>query len=720
MVRTILFSALVCMILAGLASAQIPQTMSYQGMLKDDAGNPVADGTETMTFKLYDAEEEGTALWQEIREVEITDGLFHVILGEENPLSLPFDKPYWLGITVGTEEELAPRYALTSSPYSLNAVSTIVEPEAGQSLAIRNEEGEQTHILSQDGNVVHKGRGTFEGGLEVIMGDTTEISPSVKPERKEKIDSDTAITVLINEGAGVYASNNDPTLPAIFGYNISETGTAVGIKGLTSRGTGVLGSSDYGTGVKAEGDIGLLARGTGYAARFDGDVSLDYSGKLRIDNVTNDPQAEKILVWSDDKFVRYRALPSDTGDGHECGWDFDEESGIISTDHEVILKNEQGEVTAHFNTDVDEHLIRGRLEVDDWLIIENDESKGGITMDPEEFILFDSEGVGAYVFNEDSSDHFKPAYYYEDVILKGQDGKGIKLVNDNDETIAGFGRKDLDTGQILAVYGTAETENDLAGRFDGDVKVNGEIYASSLHIVTEQGDTLTDFNRDGTSTHRGLEKFEEGLIVPIKEADKAIVLYPDLGIAIMGFPGGEFYFHADPEGNAIVKEHLFVKNCTVSDVLQVQGTLSKPAGSFKIDHPLDPEGKFLYHSFVESPDMMNIYNGNVVLDEAGQAWVELPQWFDALNRDFRYQLAPIGAPGPNLYISEEIHNNRFKIAGGSPGMKVSWQVTGIRQDAYAEANRIQVEEDKPPEQRGTYLHPECFGKSESYRLSSQK
>jgi len=107
--------------------------------------------------------------------------------------------------------------------------------------------------------------------------------------------------------------------------------------------------------------------------------------------------------------------------------------------------------------------------------------------------------------------------------------------------------------------------------------------------------------------------------------------------------------------------------------------------------------------------MMNIYNGVTRLDAKGEAWVSLPEWFEALNSDFRYQLTAIGAPQPNLYIASEISVNRFKIAGGKQGMKVSWQVTGIRQDAWANAHRIPVEEDKPAAQRGYYLHPELFG-----------
>jgi hypothetical protein len=141
---------------------------------------------------------------------------------------------------------------------------------------------------------------------------------------------------------------------------------------------------------------------------------------------------------------------------------------------------------------------------------------------------------------------------------------------------------------------------------------------------------------------------------------------------------------------------------------RVTGTLSKGAGSFIIDHPLDPEHKYLQHSFVESPDMMNVYNGNVVTDAGGYAEVELPSYFEALNRDFRYQLTVIGQFAQAI-VAEKIVDNRFRIRTDKPNVEVSWQVTGIRKDPYAEANRIQVETDKPAEEQGKYLHHEAYG-----------
>jgi hypothetical protein len=151
--------------------------------------------------------------------------------------------------------------------------------------------------------------------------------------------------------------------------------------------------------------------------------------------------------------------------------------------------------------------------------------------------------------------------------------------------------------------------------------------------------------------------------------------------------------------------------------VEISGSLSKGGGSFKIDHPLDPENRYLYHSFVESPDMMNIYNGNVRTDAGGRAVVELPDWFQALNRDFRYQLTVLGTFAQAI-VAEKVAGNRFVIRTSKPNVEVSWQVTGIRRDAFANAHRIPVEEAKAEEERGFYLHPEAFDLPEERGLGS--
>jgi len=138
--------------------------------------------------------------------------------------------------------------------------------------------------------------------------------------------------------------------------------------------------------------------------------------------------------------------------------------------------------------------------------------------------------------------------------------------------------------------------------------------------------------------------------------------------------------------------------------VRVTGMLTKGGGSFRIDHPLDPKNKYLSHSFVESPDMMNIYNGNIVTDERGEAVVKMPNYFDALNRDFRYQLTVVGQFAQAI-ISEKMNGTSFRIKTDKPRVEVSWQVTGIRKDKFAEENRIKVETDKPASERGQLQNP---------------
>jgi hypothetical protein len=131
--------------------------------------------------------------------------------------------------------------------------------------------------------------------------------------------------------------------------------------------------------------------------------------------------------------------------------------------------------------------------------------------------------------------------------------------------------------------------------------------------------------------------------------------------------------------------------------------------SFQIDHPLHPETHYLNHFCTECPEPMNAYSGVVTLDARGEAWVQLPDYFEAINRDPRYTLTPIGAAMPNLHVAVEIQGNRFKIAGGVPGKKVSWEVKAIRNDLWVQRYGYQTEQEKEDAIKGKYLNPELYG-----------
>jgi hypothetical protein len=136
--------------------------------------------------------------------------------------------------------------------------------------------------------------------------------------------------------------------------------------------------------------------------------------------------------------------------------------------------------------------------------------------------------------------------------------------------------------------------------------------------------------------------------------------------------------------------------------LDIAGTLSKGGGSFKIDHPLKPKSHYLFHSFVESPDMLNIYKGRSRTKNK-KAIIELPDYFEALNKDFEYQLTPIKKLAI-ICVKKEIKNNKFEVES-SEDCEFSWQVTGVRKDRFALNNPIINEVEK---EFGHYIHPELW------------
>ncbi len=244
----------------------------------------------------------------------------------------------------------------------------------------------------------------------------------------------------------------------------------------------------------------------------------------------------------------------------------------------------------------------------------------------------------------------------------------------------------------------------------GNVGIGSDVTTDSKMSITGNNSTLYALNvTGGTSSSIRTQWNGSGLGAALvcvnngTDGDAIQILANGSGRSGMytrGSPNVDYLIYADANGSKWAG--YFAGNVFVN------GTLSKSAGAFKIDDPIDPANKYLYHSFVESPDMKDMYDGIAVMDNSGEAVVKLPDWFEALNMDFRYQLTCIGGFAP-VYIAKEITGNQFTIAGGKPGMKVSWMVTGIRHDPYAENNRIPVEVMKSPENRGKYLHPEDYG-----------
>ena len=249
------------------------------------------------------------------------------------------------------------------------------------------------------------------------------------------------------------------------------------------------------------------------------------------------------------------------------------------------------------------------------------------------------------------------------------------------------------TGQVSGVTGSTSSVTDGAagvnafeGAITGNTRgLNANVASTSGYAVYGDASAATGFTvgvfGDNHSTG-GV-----GVIGKVQAAGGIAGEFANTagsGYILLGQSGSAFttVFTVDASGTG-----FFAGN------LNVTGKLTKGSGSFKIDHPLDPANKYLSHSFVESPDMMNVYNGNITTDRHGLATVNLPDYFEALNGNFRYQLTVIGQFAQAI-VKREISHNRFTIKTNKPLVKVSWQVTGIRHDAYASQYRIPVEEDK--------------------------
>jgi hypothetical protein len=156
----------------------------------------------------------------------------------------------------------------------------------------------------------------------------------------------------------------------------------------------------------------------------------------------------------------------------------------------------------------------------------------------------------------------------------------------------------------------------------------------------------------------------------------------------------------------------------VGGTAQVAGTLFASGGlttsgtkNFTIDHPLDPENKILRHASIESNEVLNQYSGNIITDASGFATVILPNYFETLNKDFRYQLTAIGSFSA-VIIKKKISNNQFVIQSKQPKVEVSWQITGVRNDRNMQHKPFVAESEKEESEKRKYLSPEAYGKAQ--------
>jgi hypothetical protein len=277
----------------------------------------------------------------------------------------------------------------------------------------------------------------------------------------------------------------------------------------------------------------------------------------------------------------------------------------------------------------------------------------------------------------------------------------------------GDGRYGLVGQAAVGVFGSGSAAGVLG---IGDDGVYGMALAGSGVVGTAGSDVLPPFSGGLV----GVQGRSIGFgVVGISDANAGVTGSASSGDGVFGESSSGYGVHGRSdsgdgvfgEASAANKSGVYAVNTNpagyagyFSGNVQINGNLNvSGTKNFYVDHPFEP-GRVLVHAAMESSEVLNVYSGNVVLDNGGTAEVELPAWFEAINVDFRYQLTAVGAAAPGLHVAVEVAENRFRIAGGPAGLKVSWEVTAVRNDRFMREHPFEAAREAL-EERGTHLAP---------------
>lgn len=648
------FLATSCLFAQTTPVAGPPALIDYQGLVFDGSGVPLGDTAATnykMYFRIYDQSENGNLLWSEKQIVTVNSGQFSVRLGEGEPLE----------IAAGDNaDEARP---------ALNTVFDGSDRYLGVSVALvagTNPTGEivpRLAFLTAPFSFVSERAVTADSVLDGAIDST-------------KIDGSFALwevnggnTFLDNGGnIGVGTDAPDAKLHLRGGTQIDSAGGGGFFTiGNTSGNNLTLDNDEiqrYNNGVPST--LHLNARGGSVIA---GNVSQDVRFGINGSNgnstayvrqVMGDTDIARFADSSDNNIVRI--LPgtalslADNTTGHLVLGKTVSVNLAMDND-EIMARNNGGNRTLHLNRE------GGNVNI-------------GTSAAASRFHVNGTSSASTF-----------------NVVQSGTDNNLARFVTSGGTEIARFMKGDSitlgggDTGHLI--LGEPSGNNLVMDVNDIQARNNGS--ANALRLNPDGGNL--NIGGAAKASHVGVNN-----------------TYPNITLNVRGIAGDQDFLRVEDDGGTA----LFSVNG--SDV-KVRGGASFDvtgggAKNFLIDHPLDPKNKTLRHAAVEGPERMTIYHGSVTLDDSGKAVAELPDYFEALNKEFHYQLTCVGGFA-NVYVASEIEGNRFEIAGGNQGLKVCWQVTAVRDDASARAQPYIVEEMKGPEEAGRYLDPAAFGATAS-------
>ncbi len=651
------------------SGTQVPRLIKFSGIAQDETKKPLS-GVVGITFSLYKDQLGGSPLWVETQNIQAdVTGHYTAMLGSASANGVPLSlfssgEAHWISTQVSGHEESA-RVLLLSVPYALKAAdaetlgglpaSAFMHANAG---GLEAKAASPSAPNSPPAGVTGSGTKNF---VPLWTG-TATLGNSTIYQTGGKVGVGTKTPQAEFDVVGTGVRGIQATVPgtqaAISGIATATSGGTTGTYGQSSDPTGnaVLGVNEAKTG--GYGVIGTSAATSGSSYGVYGVTASTANFAAGVAGAENATTGEVFGVAGS-------TGSSTTGASGVNGYESSKTGQVFGVfGSTTSATNFAAGVSGNANATSGQ--VYGVVGVSN------------------------STTTGAAAVNG-----YEPA-------TTGQ----VYGVNGSTPSTSGIGVGGAATatsGNTIGVSGSSASPNG-SGVYGTNNATSGVAHGVVGQASSSQGVGVLGFNTATSGYTNGVE----GQVSSPAGAAGVFENLSGSGLILQGTSGSKFttVFTVDASGNGLFSGNLTVK-----------GNVSKGGGSFKIDHPLDPANKYLSHSFVESPDMMNVYNGNITTDRHGLATVILPEYFEALNGDFRYQLTVIGQFAQAI-VKQEIENHQFTIKTNKPLVKVSWQVTGIRHDAYANRYRIPVEEDKALSEQGYYLHPEVFGQPESKSIST--
>ncbi|HVO73305.1 MAG TPA: hypothetical protein VMT35_04735 [Ignavibacteriaceae bacterium] len=692
-------SLLLLIIIPHSVYSQIPRIISYQGIITDKSGNAKPDGQYNFTFRLYDAGSGGNILWSESKRLNVNKGLFATNLGDQVPFgnNIKFDKQYWLSTQVAPDPELSPRTALTSVAYSISSINSDTANYAKQfkinngqvvqsinglhdNLTMRAENG--ASVTTNGDTITITASGGSGGGIATIQNTNNTID-IIKPGGPTTTVNVKVPLSLSGTGSSLFsATNTGANSIGVLGKDDQAGG--VGVWGQSDANTGVYGLSTSGKGVwgqstSSAGVYGISSNSAGVYGQTSSS-GLGAAGVRGLNlaaggiGVQGSAYVENgIGVWGG----------SDVGTGVY---------GFSGSGTAIF-----GEATGLSTVGV-RGLANASGGVGLWGQSDNNTGVYGLTKS--------STGVAVLGQNQSTGPDATAIRGEITSTDPGPSSAAVKGIN-NGIGSNGIGVWGEQHGRGYGVYGSAVPDG--TGVYGtGGTGVYGTSSTPGAGVVGHSTGSPSNYF-GALGYHTSTEDYEVYGNAPNSGGYAGYFN----GAVIVANPQGDDYpLVVGSDINGFSAE--FNGTVSIFGELHVSGDKD-----FMIDHPLDPANKYLLHSCIESPDRMNVYNGNITTDAGGSATVELPGYFEALNIDYRYQLTVIGQFAQAI-VESEIQNNHFIIKTDKPNVKVSWQVTGIRNDEYAKQHPFIAERIKEEKNKGKYLMPELFKQPVEKRINYVK